>query len=113
MKIYANCNKIRPFDGTVTVYDYVVEPAVQKGHDLVCKYLSEATGKIYYMTIPHAEIMKRGTKEETVYRSKFNGPHKTYKCYSFKWNPDDNKRSQTTPKNNQGGHSPSQQPLGV
>lgn len=92
MKIYANCNKIRNYDGRVTVYDYVVEPTFIDGDDLVCRYIGKDE-KMYYMTIPNAMILARGTLEPKVYKSKFNGPHKEYKCYSFKWVPDDRSRN--------------------
>lgn len=78
----------KKFGPKVMAYDYDIERAIKNGNDLVFHF----EGKI--MTIPSKEINAKGFLSPNVYKSKYPGEHQTYKCYFYKWQPDDDTRTQ-------------------
>ncbi len=104
------CNKIfvGPEGSYVIAYDYNVRYAADHGHDLVLRYIGK--GKEYYMTVPHEYIYSEGVLLPETHISQFNGPHKTFKYYKFKWQPDDDTRSKNPTEADKKGDSVTERP---
>lgn len=70
----------RLYNGLASLRDYQVQKAILKGQDILIKYQNQK------MTIPHEEILKRGTRSNVSVKSKFSGDE--YSLIDFRFNPD-------------------------
>ena len=70
------------FHGYVSVRDYLVEQAKNRGEDLVIIHGPKK------MTVPYKKLLDSKALIKSVHQSKFN-PSQSYTLIDFKWEPDE------------------------